>query len=102
MSIFVEIDNLEVKTRSGVSAKSGKAYNLREQSAYLHNGKKYPTAFTIMLQDSQPPYPLGRYELDDSSFLVGGYGDLQIRPVLKLVQNSFSSSSVSSAAPVVK
>ena len=103
MSVFVEIDSLEIKTRSGVSPKTGKPYNMREQSAYLHQpSKKYPTAFKITLEDNQHPYAVGKYELDDSSFFIGKYDDLQVRPVLKYTTTSVPApvSNPTSAPPV--
>lgn len=91
MSVFVEIDSMEVKSRSGISAKTNKPYTMREQFAYLHHGKRYPTEFKLTLEDNQHPYPIGKYELDDSSFFVGKFDDLQIKPVLRVVSSHSSS-----------
>jgi len=80
MSLVIEIDSNEVKTRSGTSAKTGKDYNIREQTAYAHiPGQRYPQQIKLMLEDNQMPYPVGKYQLDPSSFYVGRFDDLQIR-----------------------
>ncbi|TWH76190.1 helix-destabilizing protein [Azomonas agilis] len=95
MSIYIEIDSLEIKSRSGVSARTGKPYTIREQRAYLHqSGQKYPTGFSISLEEDQSPYPVGRYDLDDSSFFIGRFSDLQVKPRLR---TSNANSGVSSA-----
>lgn len=80
MSLVIEIDSSEVKTRSGVSAKTGKDYSIREQVAYAHiPGNRYPQQIKLTLEDGQHPYPVGKYALDPSSFYVGRFDDLQLR-----------------------
>lgn len=81
---IVEINqnDMKVKERSGVSAKTGKNYNIREQPAYISTGGIYPVAFKINLEDGQPPYPAGKYTLHPSSVEVNGYGRLSFGRIL--------------------
>lgn len=53
------------------------------QTAYLHlNHEEYPYKFRIT-HDSNTPLPPGFYTLDDSSYEIGRYGDLQLNPYEK-------------------
>lgn len=80
MSLIVEIDSTEIKTRSGHSERSGKDYSIREQVAYAHiPGQRYPQMIKLSLEQGQMPYQVGKYQLDPGSFFVGRFGDLQIR-----------------------
>ena len=57
------------------------------QIAYAHFGGAYPAEIRIPLADPNGAYLVGAYVLDNSSFRVGKYGDLEINPFqLKLVQ----------------
>ena len=80
----VEITDEDVAERSGTSSRTGREYHLREQSAYLHTGKKFPTEFQLVLPDDVPGgcYPIGFYELSGSSFRAGSFGGIDFRPVL--------------------
>ena len=81
----IEIDSPDVDVRSGTS-KNGQPYSIRNQNAWLHNGKKYPTEFKVRLQDGQVAYPVGKYTVDPSSFYVDQYGSLSLRTVLQPVK----------------
>lgn len=82
--IKIEIESAEVKTRSGVAAKTGKPYQMREQKAYAHltdrDGKpnRYPSAFVILLGDDQPPYAPGVYGVSPASFYTDRFDNLAI------------------------
>ena len=53
------------------------------QVAYLHqDGEPYPIKFRIT-HDQNTPLAPGYYKLDDSSYTVGRYGDLEINPFQK-------------------
>lgn len=83
MSIKIEITSQEVRVRSGTSKKSGNQYSLREQEAYLHKpGQQYPHPIKITLDDNQPAYPVGVYELTPESFYPDRFGALAVRPRL--------------------
>lgn len=72
--------------KSGTSTKTGQAYSIREQEAWLSlNGEL--RRVNVRLGREQAAYPPGSYVLDESSFTVGKYGDLAIgRVVLKPAQ----------------
>lgn len=58
---------------------NGPSFNFNEQNAaIMKDGEDFPHPFRIRLDDGQPPYPVGEYTVDGSSFVVGQYGDLQI------------------------
>lgn len=83
--IRIEIDSVDTFPRSGTSGK-GKPYKIVEQAGYAvglvnrDTGKagKYPVAVRFALADDAKPYPVGTYTVDDKSFSVGQYGDLQV------------------------
>lgn len=86
--IKIEIDNPEVRTKSGVSARTGKPYTIREQKGYAYlcdrEGKpnKHPSTLVITLGDDQPPYAPGFYTLSPSSFYTDRFDNLALSPVL--------------------
>lgn len=81
----VKIEIVEVKTREHKgTSQAGKAYEIRSQKAYLHNGKHYPAEFDLPIsRDANgtwlPPYQPGFYELTPGSITVNGeYHNLEI------------------------
>ena len=83
MKIEIFQDDVKIEHKSGVSAKTGKPYNIYNQRAYFHSpDSKFPLAFKLDLEQGQPPYEAGIYTLDDSSFYVDRFGSLSMRPKL--------------------
>lgn len=86
--IKIEIESAEVKTKSGVSARTGKPYSMREQKGYAYtvdqSGKpnKYPNTLVLTLRDEQPPYQPGLYTLAAASLYTNKFDQLEISPVL--------------------
>lgn len=81
--LLIEVESTEVKIKSGTSARTGKPYQIREQTAYVHiPPAKYPQPIKVTLDDNAQPYAPGKYMLDDTSFYVGRFDDLQMRPRL--------------------
>lgn len=81
--LVIEIESTELKIKSGTSARTGKPYQIREQTAYVHiPPNKYPQPIKVTLEDDKAPYVPGKYMLDDSSYFVGRFDDLQMRPRL--------------------
>lgn len=80
--INIEIESNHVDVRSGTS-NSGQPYTIRNQMAWLHNGKKYPTEFKVRLDPDQAAYPAGKYTIDPSSFYVDKYNSLAISTKLQ-------------------
>lgn len=89
MSIKIEISSTEVLIKSGVAAKSGKPYTIREQEAYAHtvsqdgSPQRYPSRIKVMLKDNQPPYPAGMYTVAPESFFVDRFDSLDLGLILK-------------------
>jgi hypothetical protein len=92
--IKIEITSAEVRIKTGTSVRTGKAYNIREQDGYAHTydreGKpnRYPVRLSVSLEDDQPPYPPGVYTLSPESLYTNRYNQLEIKPVLRPVQQS--------------
>jgi len=88
----VSITTTAIQTKSGVSTKTGKPYEIREQPAwiFLHdeNGKPqpYPVTFMLMLDKNQSPYALGDYVLATHSIRSGRFGSLEIKPALHKIE----------------
>lgn len=89
MTIKIEISKDTVETRSGISAKTGKPYSMREQEAYAHtvgrdgHPAKYPQRIKITLQDNQVAYPVGLYTVAPESFYVDRFDSLTLGLVLR-------------------
>jgi hypothetical protein len=83
----IEFQSAEVFTKSGTSNRTGKAYNLREQEAFLHMGSGYPIKCRITLGQDQAPYAPGVYEMR-TPLSVGKFDSLQANRDLGLVQVS--------------
>jgi hypothetical protein len=84
----VEIQSDAVDDRSGKirrGDRAGEDYRIRQQEAWLHNGRAYPERFVIDLGD-QPAFPRGFYEIAPASLEVGEYGRLQFGRRLQLLK----------------
>lgn len=87
--IKIEIQSAEVRVKSGVSARTGKPYQIREQDGYAHtfdrHGKpnSYPVRLSVSLGDDQQPYPVGVYSLAPESLYTNRFNQLEISPILK-------------------
>lgn len=81
----IAITTTALQTKSGISSKTGKPYEITEQPAWIflvdQNGRQqpYPVQIMVMLEKGQHPYPLGDYVLHPSSVQSGRFGSLQIR-----------------------
>ncbi|TPE59419.1 hypothetical protein FJQ54_13055 [Sandaracinobacter neustonicus] len=77
MQIEIEIVD-EPITRSGVSKKTGNAYTITTQKAFLHNpSEKYPTSFEFFLRTGEVFKP-GRYTLSADAFYIDREGRLAL------------------------
>lgn len=81
--ITIEIEKEIVKVRKGISSKSGKPFEMREQACVVHGCGRFPIETTLTLPDGVDGYSVGRYELL-SPFSVGRYG-LEVARDLGLV-----------------
>ena len=79
LAMKIEIQSTDVDVRSGTSSRTGKAFTMRQQTAYLHHdGQPYPVRFLLTLGDTQAPYAPGFYTLNPSSIRVGRFNDLEL------------------------
>ncbi|EBU7353383.1 DNA-binding protein [Salmonella enterica subsp. enterica serovar Poona] len=88
--IQIEIKPSQVTFDERSGEKDGKKWSSREQHGYIYLGGDYPELFVFRLQDGQPPYAAGLYELVESSIEVGQYKRLVFSRsfALRPVQNN--------------
>ncbi|ECT5253050.1 DNA-binding protein [Salmonella enterica subsp. enterica serovar Panama] len=88
IKIEIKPSQVDVTERSG--EKNGKKWSSREQHGYIYNGGDYPALFLFRLQDGQPPYAAGFYELVESSIEVGEFKRLTFSRsfALRPIQNN--------------
>lgn len=85
----VLVETTLVDERRGVSAKTGKPYQIREQEAWMfgydRDGKAHPhpQKIKLTLDDDQQPYQIGSYILDPASIYVDRFGQVAIRARLR-------------------
>lgn len=78
----IEILSANLENVSG-TAKSGKPFSFNKQTAYLHSEKvPYPEKTELIINDGQPPYTPGIYELHEDSIAVDRNGRLSVVPIL--------------------
>lgn len=83
--ITVQIENENVKVKKGISGRTGKPYELREQSVIVHGVGRFPLETSITLPDGVDGYKAGHYEVT-TPLTVGRFGfdvsrDLGLVPV---------------------
>ncbi len=77
MSVRYEVKSTEVTEKRGNARVSGKAYVIREQTAYMDIGKAYPVEVKINLDDLAP-FEVGVYEVTKDCFYVQRFGDVGV------------------------
>lgn len=83
--IKIEVNSATFDAKNGVSARTGKAYSIREQEAWAFctgpDGKPqpHPQRIKLALGDVQAPYQPGLYQLALASLYVDKYNQLAIR-----------------------
>jgi hypothetical protein len=77
----IEITSEKVTEQSGMG-KNGKPYNIAKQAAYVYmpdsDGVICKQRIELQLDNANSPYKVGQYQLSDSSFVVGDFGQLRI------------------------
>lgn len=72
--ITVIVDSEQLSQRSGISQK-GKPYTIVEQRVFYDLGKRFPVEAKLTLEENQPAWPIGEYDLDArSSVYVDRFG----------------------------
>lgn len=68
------------KVKAGTFRKrDGSVVAFRDQEAYVVlPGKKFPVEFRVRLDEGQPAYPAGVFQISTQSFEVGQFGDLRL------------------------
>ncbi|MBL4745937.1 MAG: hypothetical protein JKY08_06190 [Flavobacteriaceae bacterium] len=83
IEVFKENESLDI--REGVSVKTGKPWKQISQIAYVSLGGKFPVETSIPMQDGQPFYKAGKYQVHYSSFKVGDFNKLEFGREIILV-----------------
>jgi len=77
--LHIEIASEDIELIEGNSKKTGKPYSIRKQQAWVFlPGDKYPTEIGLNLEEDQPAFPNGMYELHATSAYVDRYKNLQL------------------------
>jgi hypothetical protein len=82
---FVEVPSNHIDEMQGVSSKTGRAYHMRRQTIYLHQGETYPEKYELSLEERQPAYEPGRYLLAAGSFVRDRTSNLSFGRNIKLL-----------------
>lgn len=69
----IQIENENVKVKKGISGRTGKPYEIREQEVVVHGLGRFPQQLTVSLPDDVERYRVGLYEVT-TPFVVGRYG----------------------------
>ena len=87
--IRIEVQSATVFTRSGVSARTGRSFEIRFQQCVAYtidrDGVVNPGSVEINIPPGRDPYQPGVYELIPSSVYVNRFRQLEISPVLRPV-----------------
>lgn len=90
--IRIEVTD-ELKVKSGIARGTGKPYEIVEQVGFAHlvgeNGQaqKYPTQVSIPVRKGSQPLAAGDYTLAPESIVLGQWGALDLRMVLRPIQS---------------
>ncbi|MDW2981739.1 single-stranded DNA-binding protein [Rhodanobacter sp. KK11] len=85
MTITIQIENENVRVKKGVSGRTGKPYEIREQAAIVHGVGRFPLETSLTLPDTVDGYKAGHYEVT-TPLTVGRFGldvsrDLGLVPI---------------------
>jgi hypothetical protein len=88
----IVVENTAIRSRSGISSKTGKPWEMHEQTALLR-GERVMGEIRLDVEAPDKPYPVGEYEIDfERSIGIGAYGSITFRPVLKAIESKPMSS----------
>lgn len=79
----VIVESASVKIKKGISDRTGKPYQIREQEVFVFLfdafgvEKKYPSSTRVVLEDAEP-YAPGEYTISPDCFYLGKYDQLMI------------------------
>jgi hypothetical protein len=83
----IEVQNATVETRKGTiknGDRSGQAYEIRQQEAWVHNGRAYPQRVVLSLAPDHAGYAAGFYTVAAESFIPGDFDKLELARYLTL------------------
>lgn len=71
--ITIQVENETVKVKKGISGRTGKPYEIREQAVIVHGISRFPLETTLGVPDDLDGYKAGHYEVTQP-FTVGRFG----------------------------
>jgi hypothetical protein len=74
----IEVREAQINTKSGVSRKTGKPYQIDEQPAYVTLPNGEIRRVTLSHEAGDAPLPVGQYVPKASAYWVGDFGALSI------------------------
>lgn len=92
----VNIASTAVNVKAGISQRTKKEYSMREQIGWVYmfdqqgRPNPHPHSITLILDGDDAPYPVGDYLLSPSSFYVGSFGSVKVRPKLEPLKKPVS------------
>lgn len=78
--IVFEVENSATNSKSGISDKTGKPWQMHFQQVLIHGisvdgfPSRFPRESTIQLDDGQQPYAPGKYVIASDCFYFGDFG----------------------------
>ena len=83
--LTINIESEVINVKKGVSQRTGKAYEIREQKAVVYGVGRFPLETTIQVPDNVEGYKAGSYEVT-TPLTVGRFGldvarDLGLVPI---------------------
>ncbi|UNU12608.1 G5P family DNA-binding protein [Xanthomonas translucens] len=84
----VQIMSSTVNVRSFPAREGKAAMHFREQKAAVIRPNDFPLPFPLTLDEDQPPYVEGFYEIDPASLQLNKFGGLEFGRRIKLVRDA--------------
>ena len=91
---FDSQDQLQSRVFKGRDGKPDR--NVFWQNGYMYNGGRFPVLVEIPLEEGQPAYPPGDYEIHPSSFQANKYNKMELNP-FKVLLVPMKSNSIKAA-----
>ena len=84
----IEVFKEDVKLVSRVMpGKDGKpSRTIYEQDAYVYLEGRFPTLIKLQLDEGQPPYDVGFYTFNSTSYTVNNYGGVELKKYGKVIE----------------
>lgn len=79
LKIEIFDDDVEIDVRTTRPKDNKPARTIYEQTAYVYLGGKFPVQMKLSMEEDQEPYGAGLYTPDSESYVVNGFGGLELK-----------------------